>query len=147
VSFDNIVGGNLQVTLTNTSLSDVDDLPDILTALFFDLLNVGALTPVSATLANGSAVFFGTTDPGGVGGGEWGYLAGLAGAPHSATEGISSSGFGLFGNANFSGTNLQGPIAVDGLQYGPTSAGDNSATGNAAVTGQRADPQLGSIRS
>jgi hypothetical protein len=70
-------------------------------------------------------------------GGEWEYLAGLA-APHSATEGISSSGFGLFGSPNFPGNNLEDPLALDGLQYGITSAGDNPATGNAPVTGDNA---------
>ena len=42
---------------------------------------------------------------------------------------------GLFGNANFSGANLSGPIAVDGVQYGISSAGDNLSTGNSGVTG------------
>lgn len=134
VSFD-IVGGNLQVTLTNSSSADALVPVDILTGVFFDLIGVDPLTPVSAVLASGSTVYFGGTDPGGVVGGEWAYASGLVGAPNGATEGISSSGLGLFGNANFPGTNLQGPTAVDGGQYGITSAGDDPATGNAEVTG------------
>ena len=71
-------------------------------------------------------------------GGEWAYASVLVGAPLGATEGISSAGLGLFGGATFPGTNLQGPAAVNGLQYGITSAGDILATGNAAVTGGNA---------
>ena len=134
----NLVGNSLSVTLTNTSSADVLDPVEVLTALFFDVTGDLALTPVSAALSAGSTVFFGTTDPGGVVGGEWGYANGLAGAPHGANEGISSSGLGLFGGASFPGTNLEGPAALDGLQYGITSAGDNPATGNAEVTGNQA---------
>jgi len=131
-------GTNLVVTLTNTSAADVLVPTDVLTAIFFDIAGVGALTPVSAVLGSGSSVFY---DPdgqpaGGVVGGEWAYKAGLVGAPGGATEGISSSGFSLFGPADlFPGPDLQSPTSPDGLQYGILSAGDNSATGNAGVTG------------
>lgn len=128
-----LVGNTLTVTLTNTSLVDVDDPPDVLTAVFFNS-NLSGLTPTSATLGLGSTVFFGP-DGGGNVGGEWAYASGLAGAPLGATQGISSAGFGLFGDANFGGANLNTQTAVDGLGYGITSAGDNTATGNAAVTG------------
>jgi hypothetical protein len=136
-TFD-IVGGNLQITLTNTSLYDVTSPTGgggILTALFFDFLPATILTPVSATLGSGSTVFFGP-DGGGNLGGEWAYGSGLMWAPGSAGLGVSSSGLGLFGQANFNGGNLQGPTALDGLQYGITSAGDNLTTGNTPVTGQ-----------
>ncbi|HEX8011558.1 MAG TPA: XDD4 family exosortase-dependent surface protein [Casimicrobiaceae bacterium] len=132
-----VVGGNLQVVLTNTSTSDVLVPADVLTAVFFDLNGVGALTPVSALLTAGSSVSY---DPdgqpaGGVVGGEWAYGAGLVGSP-GGSEGLSSSGFGLFGSANFPGANLAGPVAVDGPQYGLLSAGDNTGTGNVGgVTG------------
>ena len=133
-----IVGGQLKVTLTNTSPSDVLAPSDVLTAVFFDVNVGGVLTPVSAVLDSGSTVFY---DPdgqpaGGVVGGEWAYLAGLVGAPGSATEGISSAGLSpLFGNANFPGANLAGATAVDGVQYGLLSTGDNTATGNGGITG------------
>jgi hypothetical protein len=65
-------------------------------------------------------------------GGEWAYLNGLS--QYGANSGISSSGLGVFGGATFPGANLAGPAAVDGVQYGITSAGDNLATGNAGVT-------------
>jgi len=124
VTFDTSVR-NLMVTLSNTG-GDVLVPVDVLTAVFFDLAGSPTLTPVSALLG-GSTVFFGL-DGGGNVGGEWAY----------ATQGISSSGFGLFGAANFGGSNLQGPTAVDGLQYGITSGVDNPGTGNAAVTGNNA---------
>lgn len=134
-----VVAGKLQVTLTNTSPADVMIPADVLTGVFFDFINVGpTLTPESAILGIGSTVFFGSTDPGNVVGGEWAYAASLAGAPNGATRGISSSGLGLFGNGNFPGSNLQGPASTNGLQYGITSAGDNAATGNTPVTGTNA---------
>ncbi|MDH4100783.1 MAG: PEP-CTERM sorting domain-containing protein [Nitrospirota bacterium] len=129
-------GTNLIVTLTNTSTSDVLVPADILTAVFFTVAGDPTLTPVSALLNAGSTVHFGPVNGGNVGG-EWQYKNHLSGAPGGANEGISSSGLSpLFSSANFGGANLQGPEGLDGLQYGITSAGDNTAVGNAAVTGQ-----------
>jgi PEP-CTERM motif len=129
-------GSTLTVVLTNTSSSDVLNPSEVLTALFFTAAGNPTLTPVSALLSGGSTVFFGP-DGGGNVGGEWAYANGLAGAPGGADEGISSAGFGLFGPSNnFPGANLADPIEVDGVNYGLLSAGDNTATGNSAVTGQ-----------
>lgn len=124
---------NLQVVLTNTSTADALVPTDILTGVFFS--TNGTLTPVSAILTTGSTVFFDSAPAGGVVGGEWAYGSGLVGAPGGATSGISSTGLGLFGDANFPGADLDGPAAVNGGNYGITSAGDNPAIGNAAVTG------------
>lgn len=126
----------LTVVLTNTSMFDVVIPAEVLTAVFFDIAGFppATLTPLSAALTPGSTVFFGP-DGGGNMGGEYAYASGLSGAPGGAVLGTSSAGFGLFGNPNFNGPNLQNPAAVDGLNYGITSAGDNLATGNAAVTG------------
>jgi len=132
-------GNNLILTLTNISTNDVMNPSQVLTAVFFDIVGVGTLTPISALL-NGSTVYFGP-DGGGNVGGEWAYASGLIGAPGGATEGISSTGLGLFGNYNFGGTSLQPPDALNGLNYGITSAGDNLSTGNKPVTGgSRGDP-------
>jgi hypothetical protein len=137
-SFD-LSGGNLVITLTNTSTSDVLIPTEILTALFFDINPSTPLTKISAVLGAGSTVLFGSTDAGGVVGGEWAYKPGLSGAPASAGLGVSSAGLGLFGPSDlFPGSNLQGPGSPDGLQYGITSAGDNAGTGNAEVTGSNA---------
>lgn len=132
-------GGNLTVVLTNTSAFDVTNPAQILTAVFFSIAGVppAVLTPVSATLSGGSTVYFGPINGGDMGG-EWAYAVGIP-APGGANSGTSSAGFGLFGAGNFpGGTNLQGPVAVNGVQYGITSAGDNTAVGNAAVTGGNA---------
>ncbi len=126
-------GSTLTVVLTNTSLSDVLNPSEVLTALFFTAAGNPTLTPVSALLSGGSTVFFGPNGGGNVGG-EWAYASGLL-APGGANQGISSSGFGLFGAGNFGGADLQSPAAVDGVNYGLLSAGDNTANGNAAVTG------------
>lgn len=132
-------GTDLIVTLSNPSPFDVRLPSEVLTAVFFTLAGNPTLTPKSAILSFGSIVLFGGTDPGGVVGGEWAYRNHLSGAPLGADEGISSAGFGLFGPGNrFPGSNLQGPTNPNGLQYGITSAGDNPATGNQAVTGQNA---------
>lgn len=128
----------LQVILTNTSTKDALVPIDILTGMFFTIAGNPSLTPLSATLNTGSTVFFGGTDPGGVVGGEWAYANNLLGAPGNATQGISSTGLGLFGDGNFPGNDLESPVSVDGLQYGITSAGDNPATGNTPVTGTNA---------
>jgi hypothetical protein len=127
-------GTDLLVTLTNASAADVLVPADVLTAVFFDSSTPLTLTRTSAVLAGGSAVFFGPSDPGGVVGGEWAYLGNVAAV--SQDYGIGSAGLGVFGPGDvFPGSNLQGPASPNGLQYGLTSAGDNLAAGNAAVTG------------
>jgi hypothetical protein len=132
-------GNQLKVTLTNTSLLDVLAPVQVLTAVFFSLDDDPALNRLAATLAPGSDVLFGSTDPGGVVGGEWAYKSLLTGAPGGAKAGISSTGLGLFGPPDrFPGANLQGPDSPDGLQYGITAASDNPGTGNTPVTGTNA---------
>jgi hypothetical protein len=129
--------GTMTVLLKNTSTSDVMNPSQILTAMFFD--PKPTFSRVSAAVASGSTVLFGITDPGNVVGGEWAFNQTLSGAPGLAALGISSSGLDLFAPSDvFPGTNLQGPGEPDGLQYGITSAGDNSATGNTPVTGTNA---------
>jgi len=131
-------GGNLTVVLTNTSGAEVLNPAQVLTAVFFSIAGVppAVLVPVSATLSGGSTVFFGPLNGGNMGG-EWAYAVGIP-APGGANSGTSSAGFGLFGAGNFGGVNLQGPVSVNGVQYGLTSAGDNVGVGNAAVTGGNA---------
>lgn len=140
-----VSGNNLIVTLTNTSTGDVLVPVDVLTGVFFNLAGSPTLVPVSGVVASGSTVLFppsgnpSGTDPGGVVGGEWGYNTGLSGAPGGASQGISSTGLGLFGPDNlFPGSNLQEPESPDGLQYGIVSAGDDPSTGNTPVTGTNA---------
>lgn len=134
-------GNNLIITLTNNSPADVVNPAGVLTCLFFDISGATlSLTPASAVIGPTSVVLFGTTDPGGVVGGEWAYDSNLSGAPGGGRYGVGSSGLGLFGSNSpyFPGNNLQGPVNVNGLQYGITSAGDNPAVGNSPVTGDNA---------
>lgn len=136
-----ISGTNLIVKLQNTSSADVLSQTKLLTAVFFSFSGTGTpiLTPVSAVLDSGTAVQYtlvnGSIAPvSGNVGGEWGYGSSLA-APGGATAGISSSGFDLFGSPNFNGPQLSDPLALDGFDYGITSAGDDTTTGNNAITG------------
>lgn len=127
-----IVGGKLKVIISNTSSSDVLVPADVLTGIMFSLTGgLNSLTPYSATSGgntylNGAVVNAAGTNVGG----EWGYVApGVAG--YSAA--ITSSGWGGNGQPNFNGPGLSPPAALDGLQYGITSAGDSVATGNTGV--------------
>jgi len=136
VTFDDTaVAGELRVTLTNTSTVDVFDPAHVLTAVFFNANDTLSTSGSSANLAGGSTVYYDSQPVGGDVGGEWAYASGLSGAPHGATQGISSSGFNLFGQPTFGTIDLEDPTAVDGVQYGIVSAGDLSATGNGGITG------------
>lgn len=135
VSFD-LVGTDLLINLSNTSLSDVLVPVDVLTGVFFNIAGNPALSRTSAT--SGGSTLLGTTIVNGAGtdvGSEWAYLNGLS--QYGANSGISSSGLGVFGPGDRFDTvgNLSGPASPDGLQYGIASAGDDSSTGNAGVTG------------
>ena len=129
-------GGNLIVTLTNTSLNDVTEPAQLLTGLFFKVNGTDpTLTPVSAVLGTFSFV---TGDPdgqpaGGNVGGEWAYTTDTT--QYQTNQGIASAGYGIFGDANFNGPDLSNPAAVNGMNYAITSAGDNPATGNGGVLG------------
>lgn len=130
----------LKLTLTDTSSSDVLIPSHVLTTVRSKKEFIGfihdfltppdiKLTPISASL-NGSTVFGG---PNGVGniGGERAYGNGLSDAPGEALQGISNSGMGLFGSANFNGSNVQGSVSVAGI----ATAGDIPSTGNAGTPG------------
>jgi hypothetical protein len=130
-----VSGSDLIVTLRNDASMDVMVPDEILTCLFFEYAGSPlTLTPVSALLPSGAVVHFGPSNGGNVGG-EWQYLAGVV-WPEGSGYGISSVGLDIFSLPNFNGPNLQGPLALDGLQYGLTSTGDNPSTGNSAVTGR-----------
>lgn len=148
-SFD-IVGGNLQVTLTNKSTADTLVPTDVLTAVYFSgIANVAIQSGInfgSAVLAPGSTVFYdaGGQPAGGVVGGEWAYNTFASGATGidnagntiTSTQGLSSTGVDLFGPGNrFPGADLQSPDSPNGVEYGLLTAGDLSATGNGGITG------------
>jgi hypothetical protein len=131
-----ISGNSLFVTLTNTASSPALVPADSLTGVFFDWSGNPSLTQQTAVLAGTSSVLFppsGDGTDGGNLGGEWAFESGLSGAPHDASYGISSSGLDLFGDANFTGANLQGPDAVNGMQYGIVPASGTTG-GNPPMT-------------
>src|SRR5688572_31723901 len=133
VTFENI-GNTLVMRLKNTSMADVGVPNQVLTGVFFKVTGNPLLTATSAVLGAGSSVLFDSAPAGGNVGGEWAYRNGLN--QYGGNTGISSTGLNLFGSGNrFPGSNLDGPDAPDGLQYGITSAGDNPAVGNTKVTG------------
>jgi hypothetical protein len=120
----NLSGNTLTVTLTNTSAADVLVPTDVLTGVFFNTSHT--LTPVSASL-NGSSVFYGSITNAGDG---WGFASGVSVDGLNSATSASGAVAGL-GHSNFSGANN----ALQGLDYGILSAGDNPATGNTGVTG------------
>ena len=139
------VGSTLTITLTNTSGADVGVPADVLTAMFFSCTGCGTLTTVSANTSGPTYVDAAIATVGANGfngatglnvGGEWAYATGIGGAPGGATQGISSSGFNFFGGGNFNGTNLEGPNAVNGLNFGIVPNADNPATGNGGTAGR-----------
>jgi len=130
----------LKITLTNSSTSDVLAPPDVLMALFFKTTNNATFTPSSAAVANQSNIVFETPSFGGNNlGGEWTYRQGITGVfNNNVDRGVSGAGFGVFGPSDLiGGPDRNNSQAPDGLDYGILSAGDNLATGNAAVTGSR----------
>jgi hypothetical protein len=137
VTFD-VSGTSLLVTLVNTSSLDVTQPSDVLTGVFFNIGGNPSLTKTSATVSLGSSIISSDgSQSGGAGtvvGGEWAYLNNLS--QYSANAAISSSGLGIFGDANFPGPNLQKNAALDGVQYGITSAGDVASTVNGGLAGQ-----------
>src|SRR5436309_13095330 len=135
-------GGTLVINLQNKATYDAMDPTDMLTAIFFNLRAGYTLSPVSAAVAAGSTVINTLTGnanylPSGTAlGAEWAYASSLNVGGLNA--GTSSTGLGLFGNGNFgTGANLQGPVAVDGVQYGITTQGDIAATGNGGIKSQQ----------
>jgi len=137
--FQPLAGGQLQVTLTNTSASDVMVPEEILTALFFDIGGSPAMDPVNALLVPGSVVYKGSTPiaiPGGDVSGEWAYATEVPTLPSEYC--ISSVGLDdLIGPKDRFNTsmNLAGPESPDGMQFGIVSDGDSSSTGNGGVAG------------
>jgi hypothetical protein len=99
--FDLSISGtitSLVVTLSNTATYTPNDLPDILTGVFFTLAGNPTLTRISGALNAGSVVVENATNVVIVGndiGGSWTYKTGLGGAPRGANQGISSAGFNL----------------------------------------------------
>ena len=128
-----IVGGQLQLTLSNSGTGDVLGPNDVLTGLFFSINGSPALTALSA-VTNG-ATHLGTGLVSGAGanvGSEWAYAGGLS--QYGANMGISSTGVGLAGGGNlFSGSSSLVPPSLGGIAYGLATGPDNLSTGTGVV--------------
>ena len=118
---------DLIVTLSNLGTFDPSVPADILTSIFFKINGDPALTPVSAQLGPDSSAIAHPLPMGFDGdvGGEWAYRNNLTGAPLGANEGLSSIGLKWFKAKDlFPGSNLQGPKAPGGVQFGVTTIHD-----------------------
>jgi len=131
-TFD-IVGGNLQVTLTNTSGVDINDPAQILHALFFDISGNPSLTYTSANIC-GSCTFTAAGPTGTDVGAEWGYITNPIGV--TQTYGLSSAGYGAGSYAFVPGATDQPHQGTPpgGGDYGLVSAGYTTAGDNGGVT-------------
>lgn len=143
-----LVGSALTVTLSNTSTFDTLAPADLLSGVYWDIADAGvSLTPVSATLASGSVIHLSAaSDPGNWDGsnlgGEYGYNGAISGTDfNGADHGVSANGLGYFGEGELFDTsasaNIDDPEAPNGMNFGIVSDGDDSGTGNSAVTGDR----------
>lgn len=132
-NFSVVAGTQLRVVLTNIATNDITGTADLLTAVFLriDGPAINTLAPVSAILSAGSIVHNGPNGGGNLGG-EWAFASG-GNYPGSTNVGIGSAGFNIFGQGNFNGPDLHSPIAVNGANYGITSAGDNLVTANGGL--------------
>jgi hypothetical protein len=131
-TFD-IVGGNLQVTLTNTSGVDINDPAQILHALFFDISGNPSLTYTSANIC-GSCTFTAAGPAGTDVGAEWGYIMNPSGV--SQNYGLSSAGYGVGSYTFVSGATDQPHQGTPpaGGDYGLVSAGYTTSGDNGGVT-------------
>jgi hypothetical protein len=138
----------LRARLTNTSMTDVLQNPDVLTGVFFDVAGTPNLVKNSAKLADGSTVLHGAAGAGGNVGGEWGYKRNTSGLGGGVTQryGISAVGLGIFSPSNRFDTtqNLFAPPSgsLNGIDYGLTSSVDDPATGASHVSGSEAWPLI-----
>jgi hypothetical protein len=123
-SFSTDGTGDLFITLENTFAGGVPDQSHVLTGVFFSGAN--GLKPVanSAVASTGSTEWRGGGEikhlaGGSILGQQWEYLSGISHAPGGATDGISSTGLGIFGRGNFA----SGGVRLGGSAYGILSAG------------------------
>jgi hypothetical protein len=131
-TFD-IIGGNLMLTLTNTSAVDVNDPTQILHALFWNMTGDPSLTYTSANIC-GSCTFTAAGPTGTDVGGMWGYITNPSGVTQK--YGLSSAGYGAGSYAFAPGAADQPHQGTppDGGDYGLVSAGYTTAGDNGGVT-------------
>ncbi len=126
-----ISGDVLTITLSDSVA--VSQNGSVLTALFFNVAGNRTLTPVSALGPTTQSGYLGWTMPDGFNGnvgGEWRYDGGGSVLAYGASQGISSTGLGVFGpTPNFGGSDLNNNANgnIDGGDFGIV--GPNSVQG------------------
>jgi hypothetical protein len=121
-----IVSGDLNIVLKNTTADTSAIAANILHAVFWTSSDVLPTAGATAKISSGSFADIFTTAlspdyPALTNvGGEFAYASGiLAGvAPQNANQGISSAGYGIFGDGNLNGSNLTDTVAVGGIDFG-----------------------------
>lgn len=126
-----IVGLELQITLTNTGTYDPSDPEDILAGVLFNIAGDPTLSRIAVELAAGSTVTDGGTTDGGNVGGEFGYKSGIN--SFGANQVVSSVGALVGADNVFPGANLAGPGSPNGIQYGITTLFDAAANDNGGI--------------
>ena len=140
-TFD-IVAGHLVLTLTNTSLVDVNDNPNMLHALFWDMTSNPALTYTSANIC-ATCTFVGTTLGSGTNvGAEFAFKQNAAGLGQGITQdyGVSSAGYNIFGPGDvLAGAPDRGGAnqPPNGPDFGILSAGYSPAGDSQGMTNQQ----------
>lgn len=115
--------GDLTIFLTNTAPIAPAIPAEILHAVFWNSETFTSLPLSGATakISTGSlAEQFNTLFTYSAGtnvGGEFAYASGIFG-PNGTSQGISSAGYGLFGNGNLGGSNITNTVAVGGIDWG-----------------------------
>lgn len=95
-----IVGGNLQIVLTNTAGAAASSNANLLSAVFFNIANAGAVTAVGGNAtSNGLLQSDGTVDPGAAAdlNDFWSFDTGASLGGNSYGFGLGGAGFGIFG--------------------------------------------------
>ena len=137
-TFD-IVAGNFQVTLKNTSTSAIAEPKDVLMGLYFSIIGITDLTPAAsnAATASGLLVYSGNTiqNPAisGAGyldvSGEWAYVE--SSSSGTGTFKLGTAGRGVWGAGDvMNGADRNNSQAPDGADFGIVSSVTTLSSGN-----------------
>lgn len=136
VTFEQL-GSDLKITLSNTSSKPVEKPDQVLTGVFFNILNNPSL--LQSTLGHTATAPNGVVNgPAGTNinvGGEWAYKKSDSSLLSNYHQGISSTGLDIFGKHDrfSSGANLAGPDAPGGMEYGIVSPSGIGPNANAPI--------------
>jgi hypothetical protein len=126
VTFEQM-GSDLKITLSNSSAKPVEKPEQVLTGVFFNILQNPSLlqaTPGHTAMAPDGVVNAPSSTDMNVGG-EWAYKKSDSSLLSNYHQGVSSSGLGILGKHDrfSSGSNLAAPASPSGMEYGIISPG------------------------